>query len=93
MRQRAATPADKANARQLILNALTANARAQRDTERLIVNLIVRADKLGIKQTAVAKAAGVSQAHVSRVLAADRKEIEARKATRAAKKRGENGRV
>lgn len=87
-------PAGKrANARKLILDALTLNARALKDTRRLIDNLIVRADKDGIPQTAIAKAAGVSQAHVSRTLAANRKTLEARNASSAANRRKRRERV
>jgi hypothetical protein len=89
MTMRAEPPAPKkVNARRLVLDGITLNARALRDTERTLTILMVRADKIGIPQTAVAKAAGVSQAHVSRTLAAERKRAAARKPPRAAK-RGE----
>lgn len=78
--------AKKAAMRKTLLNALKLNARALRDNRTTLDNLIVRAVERGIPQTAVADAAGVSQAHVSRTLTAHRKANEARKAARAAKR-------
>lgn len=83
----------KANARKLLITALEANARALRDTERTLTNLICRASKSGIPQTTIAQAAGVSQAHISRTLAANRALQAARKEQRAAKKAGSDGSV
>lgn len=90
----ATKPADKRAAmRKTLLDALKLNARALRDNRTTLDNLICRAVERGIPQTAVAEAAGVSQAHVSRTLAANRKANEARKATRAAKRTKGRGTV
>lgn len=79
--------------RRTLLGAISMNARALRDTERTLANLMCRAVERGIPQTAVAEAAGVSQAHVSRTLAASRKANEARKAARRPKRNREGGTV
>ena len=79
--------------RKTLLGAITLNARAVRDSQRTLDNLMCRAVERGIPQTAVAEAAGVSQAHVSRTLAANRKANEARKATRRSKRNREGGKV
>lgn len=79
--------------RKTLLNAVTLNARALRDSERTLNNLMCRAVERGIPQTAVAKAAGVSQAHVSRTLAANREANEARKAARRSKRSRTGGTV
>lgn len=76
----------KPETRKLLLNSITLNARAKRDTERTLDNLICRAVKSGITQTSVAKAAGVSQAHISRTVAENRQRLADQKAARAAKK-------
>jgi hypothetical protein len=75
--------------RKTLLDAVTLNARALRDTERTLNNLMCRAVERGIPQTTVAKAAGVSQAHVSRTVAANRRANEARKAARRSKRTDE----
>lgn len=88
------TPADKRAAmRKTLLEGIRLNARALIDTERTLNNLMCRAVERGIPQTAVAKAAGVSQAHVSRTLAANREANEARKAARASKRAKGRGTV
>lgn len=76
-----------------ILNAVSSSVRSlanitiQRDT------LIAKAVEAGATQTEVAKAAGMSQAHVSRVLAAYRKDVAERKAARSPRARSEGGTV
>jgi hypothetical protein len=75
-----------------LLDAIGMNARAIRDSRSTLDNLIVRAVERDVPQTAVAEAAGVSQAHVSRTLAANRKANEARKA-RARSRRRREGRT
>lgn len=77
----------------LLLDAIALNARALKDTQLLLTRLIVRAAKSGVPQTAIAKAAGVSQAHVSRTIAADRQANGRRKAARAPEKGERDGRV
>jgi hypothetical protein len=79
--------------RKTLLDAVTLNARALRDTERTLNNLMCRAVERGIPQTAVAKAAGVSQAHVSRTLAANRKQNDERNAARRSKRAKSGGTV
>ena len=79
--------------RKTLLEAVRLNARALKDTERTLNNLMCRAVERGIPQTAVAQAAGVSQAHVSRTLAANRKANEQRKAARRSRRKSEGGTV
>lgn len=76
-----------------LLKAISLNARALRDTQTTLSNLIARAVERGIAQTEVAAAAGVSQAHVSRTLAAYRAVNERRKAARRSKRKNEGGTV
>lgn len=76
----------KAAMRKTLLEAIRLNARAVIDSQRTLENLMCRAVERGIPQTAVADAAGVSQAHVSRTLAANREANEARKAARRSKR-------
>jgi hypothetical protein len=87
------TATKTATMRKTLLDAVTLNARAVRDSERTLNNLMCRAVEHGIPQTAVAKAADVSQAHVSRTLAANRQANEARKAARRAKRSRTGGTV
>lgn len=83
----------KPETKRTLLTAINLNARAIRDSTRTRDNLIARAVESGIPQTEVAKAAGMSQAHVSRTLASYRKLNEERKATRAASRRAKAGAV
>ena len=83
----------KPETKKTLLNAIRLNASTVRDSQRTLSNLIARAVERGIAQTEVAKAAGTSQAHVSRTLAAYRKQNEERKATRRAKRQHEGGTV
>lgn len=87
------TPDKRQAMRKTLLDAVSLNARALRDTERTLNNLMCRCVERGIPQTAVAKAAGVSQAHVSRTLAANREAHEARKAARRSKRLESRGTV
>lgn len=82
-----------AKTRNTLLGAITLNARSIRDSKLTLDNLIVRAVERGIPQMAVAEAAGVSQAHVSRTLAASRKANEARKAQARRRRKREGGKV
>lgn len=79
--------------RKTLLGAIALNARAIRDSRATLDNLIVRAIERGVPQTAVAEAAGVSQAHVSRTVASGRKANEARKAARRSKRHKGDGTV
>ena len=85
--------AASAKTKTTLLGAIRANARALRDTERTLENLMCRAVERGIPQTAVAEAAGVSQPHVSRTLAAVRKQNEERKAQARSRRKREGGTV
>lgn len=79
-----------ANMRRTLLAAVKGAAKTKARSDRMYENAMLAALKHGVQQTAVAEAAGVSQAHVSRTLAAARKSDAERKAARAAK-RGRNG--
>lgn len=68
-------------------------AAESRKADRILNNLMCRAVERGVTQTDVAKAAGVSQAHVSRTLAANRKADDERKARAATRRRSEGGTV
>ena len=83
----------KPETKKTLLGAIRLNARAVTDSQRTLSNLIARAVERGIAQTEVAEAAGTSQAHVSRTLAAHRKQAEARKAARRSKRNHEGGTV
>ena len=83
----------KPETKKTLLNAISLNARSVRDSQITLSNLISRAVERGIAQTEVAKAAGTSQAHVSRTLATYRKQNEERKARRRAKAKNEGGAV
>lgn len=85
--------APKAETKKMLLTAITLNCRAIADSTRTRDNLIARAVERGITQTEVARAAGMSQAHVSRALAAYRRANEERKAKRRAARRNEGGTV
>ena len=87
------TGGKKTAMRTTLLEAVRLNARAVRDSQRTLENLMCRCVERGIPQTAVADAAGVSQAHVSRTLAANRKANEQRKAARRSKRKSEGGTV
>lgn len=76
-----------------LLDSITLNARALQSTRIVLDGLIRRAVRSGIPQTTVAKAAGVSQAHVSRVAAAGGKTSKARKPARRPKASREGGTV
>lgn len=75
------TPRKPAGPQATLLNALRLNDRAIRDATITRDNLIIRAARSKVPQTKIAEAAGLSQAHVSRILAAHRKATEARKAS------------
>lgn len=83
----------KPETKKTLLGAIRLNARSVRDSQATLANLIARAVERGIAQMEVAEAAGVSQAHVSRTLAAYRKQNDARKAARASKRSREGGTV
>lgn len=83
----------KPETKKTLLGAISLNARAVRDGQATLSNLIARAVERGIAQTEVAEAAGTSQAHVSRTLAAHRRQNEERKAKRRAKSRAQGGTV
>lgn len=79
--------------RSLLLAGIEDAAKIARKAQATLDNLIVGAAKHGVTQTDAARAAGVSQAHISRTLAANRKLIEERKARRASKRKHEGGTV
>ena len=79
--------------RNTLLAAVTEAAKIKARSDRTLANLICRAVEAGVPQTAVAYAAGVSQAHVSRTLAANRQANEDRRAARASKKARAGGTV
>lgn len=83
----------KPETKRTLLGAITLNSRAIRDSRLTLDNLIARAVERGIPQQEVAQAAGVSQAHVSRTLAAYRKQTEARKARARSRRRREGGTI
>lgn len=83
----------KPETKKTLLGAISLNARAVRDSQATLSNLIARAVERGISQTEVAQAAGTSQAHVSRTLAAYRRRNEERKATRRSRRKREGGTV
>jgi predicted transcriptional regulator len=83
----------QAKTKTTLLNAIALNARTIRDSRRTLDNLICRAVERGITQGEVAKAAGVSQAHVSRTLDSTRKANETRKAQAATRRKREGGKV
>jgi predicted transcriptional regulator len=83
----------KPETKKTLLGAISLNARAVRDSQLTLSNLIARAVERGIAQTEVAAAAGVSQAHVSRTLAAYRAENEKRQAARRSRRKSEGGTV
>ena len=76
----------KPETKKTLLGAIALNARSIRDGQTTLANLIARSVERGISQVEVAEAAGVSQAHVSRTLAAYRKQNETRKAARRSKR-------
>lgn len=82
-----------ANMRKTLLAAVSGAAKTKARSDRMVENTMLAALKHGIPQTAVAKAAGVSQAHVSRTLAAARRQDLARKAVRRSKKEKGRGTV
>jgi CRP-like cAMP-binding protein len=83
----------EAKTKKTLLAAVSGAAKTRERSERMFDNLICRAVEQGITQTEVAAAAGVSQAHVSRTLAANRKQNEARNAARRERRRNEGGKV
>lgn len=78
-----------ASMRRTLIAAVSGAAKTKARSDRMFENTMLAAVKHGIPQTEVAKAAGVSQAHVSRTLAASRRQNETRKAARRSK-RGES---
>ena len=79
--------------RRTLIAAVTGAAKTKARSDHMLTNTMLAALKHGIPQTDVARAAGVSQAHVSRTLAAARKGDAARKAARRAKKESGRGTV
>lgn len=79
--------------RAALLEAVRLNARAIRDATSNRDELIVRAVERGIPQTAVAEAADLSQPHISRIVTANKKANEARKAARRSKRSKSGGTV
>lgn len=69
-----------------LLAAVHGAAKTKARSDRMYDNCILTALKHGVTQTEVANAAGVSQAHVSRLAAANRQAQEARKAQRRSKR-------
>lgn len=82
-----------AKTKRTLLAAVSGAAKTKERSDRMFANLIVRAVEAGLPQTEVAEAGGVSQAHVSRTLAANRKANDARRAARRAKRKSEGGTV
>jgi len=72
-----------AKMRKTLLASVNGAAKTKARSDRMFANLICRAVEHGITQTEVAKAAGVSQAHVSRTIAANRERQAARRSKRA----------
>jgi hypothetical protein len=85
--------AASANMQKTLLAAVKGAAKTKARSDRMFASLICRAVEAGIPQTAVAYAAGTSQAHVSRTVAANRKLNEERKAARRSKRNNEGGQV
>lgn len=82
-----------ASMRKTLLAAVKGAAKTKARSDRMFENTMLAALKHGIPQTVVAEAAGVSQAHVSRTLAASREADEARKAARRSKRSRAGGTV
>lgn len=83
----------EAKTRKALLAAVSGAAKTRARSERMFDNLICTAVKEGLTQVEVAQAAGVSQAHVSRTLAARRKQNEERNAARRSRRQREGGTV
>lgn len=87
------TAGKKDTMRATLLEAVRLNARAIRDATSTRDNLICRAAERGISQTTIAAAADLSQPHISRILAANKKANEARKTQRRSKRAKSGGTV
>ena len=79
--------------RETLLTAVRLNARTIKDATRTRDNVICRAAERRIPQTVIAEAAGLSQAHVSRIIARHRAANDARKAARRSRRKSESGTV